>query len=997
MVQPMWDKGDELEKSEVKRFPSFIPVRVSPKVLITNQESSKELETSPNNEYSVEKENIKKVSSFCWSLTNFMEDGSKVLHAPPKDFVCPITTHIFHDPVTLETGQTYERKAIQEWIDRGNSTCPITRQDLHTTHLPRTNYVLKRLIASWQEQSSPAAVSPKSVITTDGTMITELRVAITELCTSEILREAEAGVLRIEGLWKEAKREVEIVRSMLSKPPVINGFVEILLTSLDTQVLRAAVVLLTELGSRDQGVVQALTRVDSDVERIVQLFKNGLVEAVVLLHLLEPSGLSLVEMDLVVYLLGLLASREDGGGVPETAALLLLSRIVRSYADENVVEIVRSIVSSRAIERIMIGLGGEEVEERVAAVSILLRCILEDGKCRNIIVEKVEIAPLLEVFLVVSDGERFEIVHFLSELVKLNRRSLNDKMLHVIKDEGTFSTMHTLVLYLQNASVDEAPIVAGLLLQLDLLDEPRKMSIYREEAMDTLISCLRNSESPIAQICAAETLLSLQGSFSYSGKSLSRALLLKRAGFDRTYKSFMRKDQRRHNISAPQPQHNMEDEGEWEKKVAFVVVSHEFGLVFEALAEGVKSSFKELQSVCFMIAAWLVYMLSILPDTGIRGAARVCLLHHFISIFKSDNNTEERALSMLGLNTFIRDPEGLQDLAGHMKDILKGLRELKKSSAMAFEMLKVFSKEHENSADLWNHKELSQQDCSINGEVLTLACFKGKIFSGHSDGTIKVWIGGEEEQLHLIQQVQEHTKAVTSLAVLHSSDKVYSGSLDRTVRVWTVTEEGIYCEQVEEMKDQINNLVVANSIACYIPQGGGGIKVHSWNGASKLVNQHKYAKCLALVQGRLYCGCQDNSIQEIDLVTGTVGNIQTGSKKLLVKSNPIHALQVHEGLLYAGGPSFDGANVKIWSTSNYGLIGSLQSTLDVRTLAVSSELVYLGCKSGSIEVWCKNKHTRVETLHTSSTAKILCIAFDANQDILLVGTSDGTIQTWGLN
>ena len=33
---------------------------------------------------------------------------------PPKDFVCPITSTLFDDPVTLETGQTYERKAIQE-------------------------------------------------------------------------------------------------------------------------------------------------------------------------------------------------------------------------------------------------------------------------------------------------------------------------------------------------------------------------------------------------------------------------------------------------------------------------------------------------------------------------------------------------------------------------------------------------------------------------------------------------------------------------------------------------------------------------------------------------------------------------------------------------------------------------------------------------------------------------------------------------------------------
>lgn len=42
--------------------------------------------------------------------------------------------------------------------------------------------------------------------------------------------------------------------------------------------------------------------------------------------------------------------------------------------------------------------------------------------------------------------------------------------------------------------------------------------------------------------------------------------------------------------------------------------------------------------------------------------------------------------------------EGLQDLVGHTKDILKGLRELKKSSAVAFEMLQVFSEEHDNSA-----------------------------------------------------------------------------------------------------------------------------------------------------------------------------------------------------------------------------------------------------------------------------------------------------------
>lgn len=42
-------------------------------------------------------------------------------------------------------------------------------------------------------------------------------------------------------------------------------------------------------------------------------------------------------------------------------------------------------------------------------------------------------------------------------------------------------------------------------------------------------------------------------------------------------------------------------------------------------------------------------------------------------------------------------------------------------------------------------------------------------------------------------------------------------------------------------------------------------QVHSWNGGSKLLNPNKYVKCLSLVHGKLYCGCQDSSIQVSEL------------------------------------------------------------------------------------------------------------------------------------
>ncbi|XP_022755020.1 putative E3 ubiquitin-protein ligase LIN-1 isoform X2 [Durio zibethinus] len=969
-------------------------------------------------------------------------------HTPPKDFVCPITSHLFDDPVTLETGQTYERRAIQEWLERGNSTCPITRQNLHSTQLPKTNYVLKRLIASWQEKNAgpvphqsenhqdvetepmiksivPAAF-PNCVISqaTKDRTISELRQAMTNLCMSEILKESERAVLQIERFWQDINIEPDIL-IMLSKPPVINGLVEILFNSVDLQVLKATFFLLCELGSRDKAVINTLIRVDSDVERIVALFKEGLEEAVVLIYLLRPSTTGLVEMDVVESLLAVLKERDNDllkmCLKSKTASVLLLRQIIQSNEENVASSLISRIVCSKVIESIVGSLEAECAAERIAAVGILRRCIQGDGKCRNIIADKAQLAPVLESFIGARYEERFEIVYFFSELVKLNRRTFNEQVLNIIRDEGAFSTMHTLLVYLQTALQDQCPIVAGLLLQLDLLVEPRKMSIYREEAIDTLISCLRNKEFPAAQIAAAETIVSLQGRFTGSGKPLTRPFLLKRAGLEKNYRNLMRTEQLRNN---PRDFEDISEEEKaadaWERQMAFVLVSHEFGLLFEALAEGLKSRSAELYSACFVAATWLVYMLGVIPDTGITGAARVCLFKHFISIFKSAKDIEDRTLSLLALKCFIHDPEGQHDLTSHMKDILKGLRDLRKSSPLAIEIMKFLSEGQDCSADLWNHKELVQVDSSENGEVLSIVSFNDKLFSGHSDGTIKVW-SGRGSILHLVQEIREHTKAVTSLYILQSGERLYSGSLDKTARVcscpsarlhplrrqtdticvlyeqvWSISNEQIHCVQVHDMKDQVHNLVVANGISCFIPQGAG-VKVHAWNGQSKLLNQNKYIKCLALVHGRLYCGCHDNSIQELDLASGTLSTIQSGSRKLLGKAHPIHALQVHNGVIYSASTAFDGVAVKIWSTTNYNVVGSLPTTSEVRSMAISSELIYLGCKGGIVEVWDQEKQTRTEILQIGTSRKVLCMTLDATEDILFVGTSDGRIQAWGLN
>lgn len=520
------------------------------------------------------------------------------------------------------------------------------------------------------------------------------------------------------------------------------------------------------------------------------------------------------------------------------------------------------------------------------------------------------------------------------------------------------------------------------------------MSIYREEAMDVLISCLGDCDFPTTQISAAETIMSLQGRFSASGRPLARYFLLERAGLTKGHRKSIPRD----NISSAPGEVELtwEEEraaNEWERKMAFVLISHDFGLLFEPLAKGLKSKYAALFSACFVSATWLCHMLMTLPDTGILETARVCLLDHFLSIFTT-TDIEEKTLGLLAINSFVHEPDGLQCLSSNMKNIMEGLRELKRSTPLAFEMLKVLCDGQDLSSEFWSHQELFQVDCSPNGEVLSIAYFKDKIISGHSDGRIKVWsVTGTN--LHLIYEIQEHSKGVTSLAVLEFEEKLYSGSLDKTIKVWSLGSDIIQCIQVHDVKDQIHNLVVSKNVACFIPHGAG-IRVYSWGGESKLLNSSKHVKCLNLVGGKLFCGCHDGSIQEVDLATGTLSYIHSGSRKLLGKANPVQALQVYGEQLFSASSALDGAAVKIWSTSNYDVIGLLTTAMDVRSMAVSSDLTYLGGKGGMVEIWSREKHNKIDTLQTGRNCKIVCMTLDEREEVLVVGTSDGRIQGWGV-
>ncbi|XP_010547560.1 PREDICTED: U-box domain-containing protein 30 [Tarenaya hassleriana] len=69
----------------------------------------------------------------------------------PTVFICPISLEPMQDPVTLCTGQTYERSNILKWFSLGHLTCPTTMQELWDDSVT-PNKTLYHLIYTWFSQ-----------------------------------------------------------------------------------------------------------------------------------------------------------------------------------------------------------------------------------------------------------------------------------------------------------------------------------------------------------------------------------------------------------------------------------------------------------------------------------------------------------------------------------------------------------------------------------------------------------------------------------------------------------------------------------------------------------------------------------------------------------------------------------------------------------------------------------------------------------------------------
>ncbi|XP_039787398.1 U-box domain-containing protein 24-like [Panicum virgatum] len=85
------------------------------------------------------------------------DDPSYYYQEPEPAFMCPLTKQVMHDPVTIETGHTFEREAILKWFrecrDSGRTpTWPLTQAELRTADTS-PSLALRNVIHEWRARN----------------------------------------------------------------------------------------------------------------------------------------------------------------------------------------------------------------------------------------------------------------------------------------------------------------------------------------------------------------------------------------------------------------------------------------------------------------------------------------------------------------------------------------------------------------------------------------------------------------------------------------------------------------------------------------------------------------------------------------------------------------------------------------------------------------------------------------------------------------------------
>ncbi|GKV31484.1 hypothetical protein SLEP1_g40169 [Rubroshorea leprosula] len=814
--------------------------------------------------------------------------------------------------------------------------------------------------------------------------------ALSKLCFSDALgKSVDDYAIEITAIFNMLNTKKGVKYSML-KDVILDQLVTAISTSKKEMVMRTSVFTLASIVSANCSVIDYIKKKGLQLSDLARALKENVHEAAILIYLIKPSPKEIRTLELLPTLMEVICtsysykcSLKSVLLTPAAASLMIIEVLVTAFDNDTNKTTLAAINSPSVLSGLLDVARIHNLEVYVSLATVLIACMQFDGRCRKYISQAIPVAPFIQ--LLQSDEKRAICIAlgFFHEILQIPRSSAIS-LLHRICKEGSIDIMQILMHQLQELQPDYQLLAASLLLELDTLENSSGKTVFGEAAMGVLLTSLASEENSSTQILSAFILSNIGGTYSWTGDPYTIGWLVKKAGLTSLHHRNMIRNFDWMDLSLQDVEVDS-----WCNKIARRMI--EIGKpVFDALEKGLKSKTKRVSRDSLTAIAWLGCEIA-KSSTSLRYSACEILLAEIQKFLHPGFELEERFLACLSIYNYASG-KGMKKLIHFSEGVWESLRRFSNVTWMAEELHKVADYCLPNRTRIsCVHTQTLEASKKHSGAVTALIYYKGLLFSGHSDGSIKVW-DIKHQSASLLWDIKEHKKAVTCFSLFEPGDSLLSGSADKTIRVWQMVQRKLDCIEVIGTKEPIRKLDTYGKMIFMITQSHR-LKGIDSSRKAKNICKSKNVKSMRVIQGRIYAGCMDSSIQELPMTGNNEREIKAPAKSWRLQTKPINSIVVYKDWLYSASSLVHGSNVKEWRRQCESQMTILLGKgTNILAMEVVEDFLYLNCSSSTstLQIWLRETQQKVGRISAGSKITSLLTA----NDTVLCGTETGLIKGW---
>eukprot|EP00897_Mesotaenium_endlicherianum_P005919 jgi/Mesen1/5355/ME000267S04504 len=305
---------------------------------------------------------------------------------PLQSFLCPVSQEVMEDPVKIASGQVLDRSSVEQWLEGGHKTCPVTGAELASLDM-QPDAALKQVIDDWRERNTAIqiqAVRPKLQATREEDIEAGLQ-EVFRLCQERSLNRywiaAEGLMPLVVNVLKSSSRNLRrkalatltnlAVNNDENKEAMVEaGSIQLAVRSLsrDTGESRQAVALLLEL-SRNPKVCEDIGRAQGAILLLVTLLSSDNPKAAhdagLVLDQLATNDQNVVQMAEATHFKPLAERLIDGSDMTRTVMASAVSRMALTDQSKAI------LVQVGAIPPLVGMISGGKLEAKAAALGAL--------------------------------------------------------------------------------------------------------------------------------------------------------------------------------------------------------------------------------------------------------------------------------------------------------------------------------------------------------------------------------------------------------------------------------------------------------------------------------------------------------------------------------------------------------------------------------------------------------------------------------------------------